>query len=93
MHATTKPLVKHAALPMAHVSPYSMMNAILPVVLSKAQKPHAHHHHALPLPSAPVALALNALNSPLQVAKMVVVFSTVSDLPALTMCVPPEHAA
>ena len=71
----------------------SMMNAILPVGLLKVQTPHAHHHHALPLRSALVALALNALNSPLQVAKMVVGFSTVSDLPALTMCVPPVHAA
>ena len=83
-------LLEHAALPMAPVFPCSMMNVILPVGLLRVQIPHAHHHHALPLQLAPVALALNALSSPPQVVKMVVVFSTVSDLPALTMCVPPR---
>ena len=44
-------------------------------------------------PSVPAALALHALNSPLQVVKLVVGSSTVSDLPALTMCVLPVRAA
>ena len=86
-------LLEHAALPMAPVFPCSMMNVILPVGLLRVQIPHALHHHALPLQLGPVALALNALSSPLQVVKMVVGSSTVSDLPAPTMVVPPVHAA
>ena len=82
-------LLEHAALPMAPVFPCSMMNVILPVGLLRVQIPHALHHHALPLQLGPVALALNALSSPLQVVKMVVGSSTVSDLPAPTMVVPP----
>ena len=39
-------LLEHAALPMAPVSPYSMMNAILPVGLLKGNL--MLHHHAPP---------------------------------------------
>ena len=47
-----------------------------------------HHHHALPLPSGLVALALNALNSPLQVAKMVVVFNGLGSSCVDNVCAP-----